>query len=189
MLAAVHQAADTTCMIATEDHKAVVAAADENRLYVPVRLLSDKYDIPHPYTPAPRPHVDALLAAYDSTTTATTRIAAALDNIATAVNAPSSVLTAARKAITTTCPGQPRYVRRPSTHQAHSMDAIPLPGPTQHALLKLQIRDQTLLLRAAVIDQTARELVTEATTKAHRAAAASLASRIDTYKAGSFGRP
>lgn len=58
------------------DRMAVLAAAAGNRLYVPVRLLSDKYDIPHPYTPAPGVYTDALLAAYDTTAETATRVAA-----------------------------------------------------------------------------------------------------------------
>jgi hypothetical protein len=42
----------------------------------------------------------------------------------------------------------------------------PVPGRTEQALRKLQIRDPALLLRAAVIDQPAHDLVAEATAKA-----------------------
>jgi len=49
--------------------------------------------------------------------------------------------------------------------------ASPVPGRTELALRKLRIRDPALLLRAAVIDQTARNLVAEATTKARIATA------------------
>jgi hypothetical protein len=41
--------------------------------------------------------------------------------------------------------------------------AAPPPGRTEHTLCKLQIRDPALLLRAAVIDQAARDLIDEAT--------------------------
>jgi hypothetical protein len=59
-----------------------------------VRLLSDKYDIPHPYTFLPRTHADALFAAYNSVVTASTQATAALDDLAAAAGAPSSVLRA-----------------------------------------------------------------------------------------------
>jgi hypothetical protein len=64
VLAAVHHAADAASRIATSDQHAATTAAAQTRLYIPVRLLPDKYDIPHPYAFAPRKYTDALLAAY-----------------------------------------------------------------------------------------------------------------------------
>jgi hypothetical protein len=100
--------------------------------------------------------------AYDTAADATARITTTLDNLATAINAPSNLLAAARRASAETRQQRPnqRSVRQPHL-------ATPLPGRTEQALLKLQIRDPALLLRAAVIDQAAQDLLTEATTKAH----------------------
>jgi hypothetical protein len=159
VLAAVHHATDAIHQIAAPDHQAVLDAADAGRLYVPTRLLPDKYDIPHPYTCAPRAHSDALLAAYDTAIEATTRITAALDDLASAVNSPSSLLAAARRASATA-----RQDQRPAPWP-HIV--TPVPGRTEQALRKLHIRDPALLLRAAVLDQAARDLVMEATAKAH----------------------
>ena len=119
VLAAVHHAADAIHQIAATDHQAVLDAAADHRLYVPTRLLPDKYDIPHPYTSAPRAHSDALLAAYDTAIEATTRITAALDDLATAVNSPSSLLAAARRASATARQDQRRQ-----------QDQRPAPRPT-----------------------------------------------------------
>ena len=165
VLSAIHFTADATSRITAEDHKAVLAAADDNRLYVPVRLLSDKYDIPHPYTAAPPAHLSALTTAYNSAVEATTRATAALDDVATAVNAPSSILALGRRAAAVAQAGRRRGVgHRPDPH-APSVTVTPLPGRTEQTLLKLQIRDPALLLRAAVIDQAARELIAESTTR------------------------
>jgi hypothetical protein len=65
-LTAVHHAVDALTRITAEDHQAVVYAIDDDRLYVPTRLLPDSYDIPHPYTPAPPGHTQAILVAYDT---------------------------------------------------------------------------------------------------------------------------
>ena len=165
VLAAVHHAADAIHQIAATDHQAVLDAASASRLYVPTRLLPDKYDIPHPYTCAPRAHSDALLAAYDTAIEATTRITAALDDLATAVNAPSSLLAAARRASATARQDQRRQQDQRPAPRPHIV--TPVPGRTEQALRKLHIRDPALLLRAAVIDQAARDLITEATAKAH----------------------
>jgi hypothetical protein len=65
-LAAVHHAADAITRIAANDQAAVIDAAFDDRLYLPTRLLPDKYDIASPYSPAPPTHTEALLAAYES---------------------------------------------------------------------------------------------------------------------------
>ncbi len=165
VLDAVHHATDAIHQIAATDHQAVLAAAAASRLYVPTRLLPDKYDIPHPYTCAPRAHADALLAAYDTAIEATTRITAALDDLATAVNSPSSLLAAARRASATARQDHRRQQDQRPAPRPHIV--TPVPGRTEQALRKLHIRDPALLLRAAVIDQAARDLITEATAKAH----------------------
>ncbi len=163
VLATVHHAADAIGHIAATDRDAVTAAATENRLYVPVRLLSDKYDIPHPYTAAPRPHAEALLAAYHTAAKAASRVTAFLDALAAAADAPSSLLAAARQAPTATRPSPGRHDnQRPA---AQPPIVTPMPGWIEHALHNLQIRDPALLLRAAVIDEAAHELVAEAVAK------------------------
>jgi hypothetical protein len=165
VLSAVHHAADAVNQIAAADHEAVLDAANDNRLYVPTRLLPDTYDIPQPYAPAPRMHADALLIAYDTATATTARTTITLGNLATAVNAPSSVLAAARQAST---PAQPKLLRQTTLRSLRDADLVhPVPGRTEKALRKLGIRDPALLLRSAIIDQAARDLITEATAKAH----------------------
>jgi hypothetical protein len=165
VLSAVHHATDAINQIGANDYEAVRDAAADNRLCVPTRLLPDTYDIPHPYTPAPRAHADALLTAYDTAIQATTRITAALDDLASALNAPSSLLTAAHRASV----GAERYQRGQDDQRnaPRPHPVTPVPGRTEQALRKLHIRDPALLLRAAVIDQAARDLVAEATAKAH----------------------
>jgi hypothetical protein len=160
VLAAVNHAADAITRITAIDHQAIIDAATDHRLYIPTRLLSDKYDIPRPYTPAPAAHTEALLAAYNTALRSTTRSTTTLDNLASAVNAPSSVLAATRRAGATR--PLPRGRRPGAEHYLHG----PAPGRTEQALRKLRTRDPALLLRAAVIDQSARDLVAEATTKA-----------------------
>jgi hypothetical protein len=166
VLAAVHHAADAISQIAATDHQAVLDAAADGRLYVPTRMLPDTYDIPQPYAPAPRAYSDALLIAYDTAADATARTTTAVDDLASAVNAPSNLLAAARRASAEARQQQRCSQGQRSVRQPHL--ATPVPGRTEQALLKLQIRDPALLLRAAVIDQAARDLLTEATTKAHR---------------------
>jgi hypothetical protein len=164
-LSAVHHAIDTINQIAANDYEAVLDATASNQLFVPTRLLPDTYDIPHPYAPAPRAHTDALLGAYDTAIQATTRTTTALDDLTSAVNAPSSLLAAARHASMTPRQDQRRQHDQRNAPRPHPV--TPVPGRTEQALRKLHIRDPALLLRAAVIDQAARDLVTEATAKTH----------------------
>jgi hypothetical protein len=161
VLAAVHQAADATMWIAVSDHQSVAAAAAADCLYIPVRLLSDKYDIPHPYTALPRWHADALQSAYDSVVAASTQVTAALDNLAAAVNAPSSVLAAARQAPALSLPGP-----CPQHNEPHGPQPPPglAPGATEQTLRQLRISNQAMLLRAAAIDEAAREMIAKAMT-------------------------
>jgi hypothetical protein len=134
VLSAVHHATDAINQIAATDHQAVIEAAVSSRLYVPTRLLPDTHDIPHPYTPTPRTHADALLAAYDTAIDATMRITAALDDVATAVDAPGCSPqpaghpcrpgeTSATSTISGLLPGRipsPRYPAGPSKRCASS---------------------------------------------------------------------
>jgi alkylhydroperoxidase family enzyme len=87
-----------------------------------------------------------------------------LDKLAATVDAPSSLLAATRHAFLAFEPEPPapddqRPVPRPPAVGR-------LPGTTEQALRQLQIRHPALLLRAAVIDQTARDLIAEAAAKA-----------------------
>jgi hypothetical protein len=88
----------------------------------------------------------------------------ALDDLAAAVSAPSSVLATTRQA-----PAAARH-QLPDHRGLRPAPQPPVstvvPGWTEHALRKLQIHDPALLLRAAVIDQAAHDLVAEATAKA-----------------------
>jgi len=70
VMAAVHQASETLIHIAAADHSQISAAAAAGRLLVPTRSLPDRFDIPHPFAPAPRDRVNALLDAYDNAGTA-----------------------------------------------------------------------------------------------------------------------
>jgi hypothetical protein len=163
VLAAVHHSADAASRVAATDQQAVLTAAADNRLYVPVRLLSDKYDIPHPYTPTPPTQRDALLAAYNTAAQTATCVISALDDLAIAVDAPSSLLAVARQAAA----ARPQSRRqRDQSPAAQPALLSPAPGRTEHALRKLHIHDPAMLLRAAVIDQAARDLIGEATAKA-----------------------
>ena len=78
VVAAVHQATETLTQIAAAGHGQIRAAAQAGRLLVPTRSLPDRFDIPHPFAPAPRDRVDALLNAYHNARTASAQATAAV---------------------------------------------------------------------------------------------------------------
>jgi hypothetical protein len=159
-----------------------MAAAADSRLYLPTRLLPDSYDIPHPYAPAPPARTQALLAAYDTALDATTRSVTALDDLAAAINAPSRALAATHRAAEITRPQDARALRQQASPGQHPASLVP--GRTEAALRKLRIRDPALLLRAAVIDQAAHDLLAEATTKARSRASVNARTRRAQYRQG-----
>ena len=165
VLAAVHQAADAIYRVAAEDREAVRTAAD-GRLFVPTRLMPDGCDIPYPYTPAPRLRSQALILSYDAAIEATAHSVTALDYVAARLAAPSQILAAARRA---SPPAQAhRHAspghRRPASQAA----AVTENAQLERTLRGLRITEPVLLARAAVLDEAARGLVLEATTKARR---------------------
>ena len=99
VVAAVHQASQTLTQIAAADHSQIRGAAEAGRLLVPTRSLPDRFDIPHPFAPAPRDRIAALLDAYHDAGTASAQATAAVATVAADVRAPSHILTLARTAI------------------------------------------------------------------------------------------
>jgi len=90
--AAVHHAADAITRIAIQHQQAVSTAAAGRRLYLPTRLMPANYDIPYPYTLAPRKRTSKLLATYSAAIGASARATEALDELAAAIGAPSTIL-------------------------------------------------------------------------------------------------
>jgi hypothetical protein len=64
VLAAIHHGVDAIGRIGAIDQHAVQAFVASLQIYMPTRLLRERYDIPCPYTRAPRSRTQALLAAY-----------------------------------------------------------------------------------------------------------------------------
>ena len=166
VLAAVHQAADAISRTADQDTQAVRQAAADHQLYMPTRMLPDHYDIPQPYTTVSPPLAGELLDAYDTVTTASLHAAEALDKLAEITDAPSSILAAAR--IPPSPAGSPR--RRPARNGARQQPRSgplaggpqPQPGQTELILRSLQITEPEMLLRAAAVDEAARDLLARA---------------------------
>ena len=166
VFAAVHHAIDAIGRIAACDTDAVRDAADGRLLFLPTRLLPEHYDIPCRYAPVPPPVTGELMSSYDTAAGASLRAAMALDDLAVTIHSPSSMLavgrTPARSVVT---------VRQPTedgTSREHARPAPPpgvqrLPaGQIEHMLNGLRITEPAMLLRAAAIDDAARDLLANA---------------------------
>ena len=174
MLAAVHHTTDTLTHMAVTDRRCVRQAAADHRLYIPTRLLPEDYDIPRPYTPAPRSRVTALLDGYRLAVKTCTAATTALDGLALAAGATSRVLAAAHTAPAVTgyqgpAPGQVRADGTRDLLSSGQLPATPVQfGRIEDVVRDLQLTEPALLLRAAAIDEATRDLLAEATAKVGR---------------------
>jgi hypothetical protein len=157
VVAAVHQATETLTQIAAAGHGQVRAAAQAGRLLVPTRSLPDRFDIPHPFAPAPRDRVDALLNAYDNARTASAQATAAVATVAAEVGAPSHILTLARAAIR--CDSEIMANGQQKPPEPEPRDARGLPGPVERILHDLGVTNSAMLVRASAIDQAGEQLI------------------------------
>lgn len=99
VVAAVHQTSHTLTRLARAEHDQVQAAAQTGRLLVPTRSLPDTYNVPHPFAPAPPDRIGTLLSAYSGADQASAEMTASVARVASAVRAPSDVLTTAKAAV------------------------------------------------------------------------------------------
>ena len=159
VVAAVHQASETLTQIAAADHSQIRGAAEAGRLLVPTRSLPDRFDIPHPFAPAPRDRIDALLDAYHDAGTASAQATAAVAAIAADVRAPSHILTLARAAIrgdSESLANGERESAQPGPEPHHAQG---LPGPVERILQDLGVTSPAMLARASAIDQLGEQLI------------------------------
>ena len=172
-MAAVHHATDTLTHIAVTDQRCVRQATADHRLYIPTRLLPEDYDIPHPYTPAPRSRVTALLNGYRLAVKTCTAATTALDDLALAAGATSRVLAAAHATpaggkCQAPSPGHVQADRTRDPISGGQLLAAPAqPGRVEGVVRDLQLTEPDLLLRAAAIDEATRDLLAEANAKAY----------------------
>ena len=159
--AAVHQTTETLTKIAAAHHGQVRAAAQAGRLLVPTRSLPDRFDIPHPFAPAPRDRVDALLNAYHDARTASVGVTVVVAKIAAEVGAPSrDILTLARAVSKPDSYIMARGQQKAAEPEAQEAQASP--GPVERILHDLGVTNPTVLLRASAIDQIGEQLILDA---------------------------
>ena len=157
--AAVHQASETLTQIAAADHSQLLAAADAGRLLVPTRSLPDRFDIPHPFAPAPRDRINALLGAYHDAGTASAQVSAAAATVAADLRAPSHILTLAHAAIRGDSELATNDQREPAQPGPESHRAQGLPGPVERILQDLGVTSPAMLARASAIDQLSEQMI------------------------------
>jgi hypothetical protein len=171
LLAAVHQSVDAMAAVAKADMGAVEAAGRAGRLFVPTRSLPpESFGVPRPFAPAPASRCDALRDAYGVALSASIQAARGLDRL-TAPGTPSRALALARAAASTQSNRRGTYVRHddngPIDWQARRPERQYTPsargcGPVEQAIRDRGVFDPVILLRAAAIDNAARQLITQA---------------------------
>ena len=169
-LAAAHHACDAVTSQAYAQRERVRTAASAGRLLVPTRSLPDTMDVPRPFAPALPDHVYALLRLCQDTAEAAAEASAQAGEAATAVQAPSRVLTAARTAAravhdASTSPQRPAAPELAAT--GHFREEA---GAVQAALRRLGVKSPDLLRRAADMDRASEHLIIEAAGRPHQPA-------------------
>jgi len=170
VVSAAHQVADALARVALTDTATVQAAAQAGRLFVPTRSLPPGYDVPRAFAPALTDTVLELRDAYHGAADASTRAARELDELAITVAAPSKPLALARAAAqaqTRRRGGQDTWPDDDNRHDlppagvsfTHSRASTGLPGPVERAAREQRASDPVVLLRAAAIDNAARDLI------------------------------
>lgn len=172
VVAAVHHSADALARVAKADGDAAEAAERAGRLYVPTRSLPEDYDVSRPFATAPVSRCRALHEAYRTAADASIQAARALDELALAAGAPSKTLALARAAASAQS-GRRGSQPRPDgdihpgpppagMHFGHSRKSTGGPGPVEQAIRQRRVADPVILLRAAAIDNAARQLIAQA---------------------------
>jgi hypothetical protein len=181
-VAAVHYACDTLTSLACAQREQLRAAGAAQRLLVPTRSLPEAIDVPRRFAPAlperidvPRrfapalpERIDALVSSCDQTRRSAEAATAGVAAIATAIGAPSRVLTAAREAADPTGHSGPgRGVT--ATQEQDALDRwvflneVPeLPGPVERTLRYLGVTNTALLRHGADVDRTGERLIIDA---------------------------
>lgn len=171
VVAAIHHWADALARIAETEIAAVDAAARAGRLYVPTRSLPEDYDIPRPYARAPDHRCAALRDTYKAAHHASLQAALELDRVAVAAGATSAPLALARSAAPSRADRPASRDQRGSQTVEPTSAKVPFsrsrassgePGPLETALRNRQVSDPILILRAAVIDNAAHQLLADA---------------------------
>ena len=168
VVSAAHQAVDAFARIAMSDAEAVAAAIRAGRLYTPTRSLPDHYDVPRPFAPAPAARCMALQDAYRFAVGASIDTARVLDGLALTIGAPSRALGLARAAASiqsrrrgrrSPVDNDPRDLAGAASPFAHSRASTGRAGPVEQAIRDRKVFDPVVLLRAAAIDDAARQLM------------------------------
>jgi hypothetical protein len=138
-------------------------AAQAGRILVTTKSLPDDFDTPHPYTRAPREHIDRLLSGYRVAGYGSDRATMAVAHVAQTTGASSRVLAAAMAAE----PGHDRdemdrCAMDRQTRTSREQGALDLIGPVERALLDLGVTRPDLLRRAAGLDRDSERLIVDA---------------------------
>jgi hypothetical protein len=167
VVGAVHHAMDSLAQVGDADLRAVDAATQARRIYVPTRTLPEYYDVPYRYGSATPAATAALVDAYQTACSATDRAVVGLDAVAITVKAPTRVLATARAAISPALDTEEHHMAaapaQPGQRSAASTPQPPdWPGSVEQAVRNAGSPDLILMMRARAIDKLADKLIAEA---------------------------
>jgi hypothetical protein len=130
---------------------------------VPTRSLPDRFDIPHPFAPAPRDRIEILIAAYDDAETCSAHSAAAVATLAESIRAPSQILTAVHAAARDDNDFKANNTQQSAEPTAQIRHTPSSPGAVERILHDLGVTSPAMLARATTLDQLSEQLILDAT--------------------------
>ena len=152
--------------------------------------LPETIDVPRPFAPAPPERIDSLVSACDQTARSAEATIMSVAAVATAIGAPSRVLTAAKEAADPTPHSEPGRSEAPAragtdTDRWVFPDEVPeLPGPVERTLHYLGVTNTELLRHGADIDRAGERLIIDAAAslepRRHRPSAITLSGSVGT---------
>ncbi len=164
VVAAVHESSHALSSLARADYERIRRAASSGRILTPARSNPRSVQAQHLFVPAPSERIGVVLAEYHDAQLASDQAAAAVGEVAEAVEAPSRFLTAAAAARTHSASAVRSH--RPEPPCEPAVPSIPAsaapPGPLLRILEDLKVTNPHLLGRAALLDRASEQLVIDA---------------------------
>jgi hypothetical protein len=159
VVAAIHEGSEALSSLAAANLDQTRQVARARRLLVPMRSLSDRYDIPHPFTLAPETHATALVESCQETARAAALSADLAGKIAIETGSRSRVLAVTMEAVRDG--PEPGVRATPAAsigaHDQHNT------GPVETRLRTIGVTNPRILWRANAVDQAGLEIIGDAT--------------------------
>lgn len=163
VLTAVHHVADALAIASAAEVRAVEQVVAANRLYVPTRTLPEaEYGWPRPFGLALSKDKHALCDAYAAAAEASAQLVSSLDVVAAVTGSPSTELAVARAASRVPL-GAGQEIVTAAARAGWAVSKARRAHTVEDAVRRAGTTEPLMLLRAKMLDEAGRHLVTEAT--------------------------